>query len=164
METATRSDSLTARSTCRITLTSMEAPTSKTCERFELSTLTGRPWLTSLEGRFSVDISLCRYAIASREKQKWRSKLRTTRTAVCVTCQSHEVFFRDGLSKRAVDFEKQWKVMSQATGVRRLCCRVDVCGGLVSERSRSAQVLWTVRRRLPSGRISDGGGEFSSAR
>ena len=59
------------------------------------------------------------------------------------------------------DFEKQWKVMSQATGVRRLCCRV--CRGLVSERSPSEQLLWTVRRQLASGRMSDGGG-LSSAR
>ena len=73
--------------------------------------------------------------------------------AVCVTRQSHEAFFRDGLSKRPVDFEKQWKVMSQA----RLCCRV--CGGLVSERSPSAQLLMMNnirRRRLASGRMSGG--------
>ena len=72
--------------------------------------------------------------------------------AVCVTRQSHEAFFRDGLSKRTVDFEKQWKVMSQA----RLCCRV--CGGLVSERSPSAQLLMmnNIRRRLVSGRMSGG--------
>ena len=61
-------------------------------------------------------------------------------------------FFRDGLSKRTVDFEKQWKVMSQA----RLFCRV--CGGLVLERSPSAQLLMmnNIRRRLASGRMSGG--------
>ena len=87
------------------------------------------------------------------KKQKRRAKLRTTRTvAVCVTRQPHGAFFRDGLSKRTVDFEKQRKVMSQA----RLCCRV--CGGLVSERSPSAQLLMmkTIRRRLASGRMSGG--------
>ena len=66
--------------------------------------------------------------------------------------QSHEAFFRDGLSKKTVDFEKQWKVMSQA----RLCCRV--CGGLVSERSPLAQLLMmnNIRRRLAPGRMSGG--------
>ena len=108
-----------------------------------LGVLTGRPWLLSLEGRFSV--AWIFHSVVTpwlpREKQKRWAKLRTTRTAVCVTRQSHQVFFQDGLSKRTVDFEKQWKVMSQATAVRRLCWRV--CGGLVSERSPSAQLLWT---------------------
>ena len=35
--------------------------------------LTGRPWLPSLEGRFSVDISLCRYAMASTWKAETAS-------------------------------------------------------------------------------------------
>ena len=80
--------------------------------------------------------------------------------AVCVIRQSQEAFFRDWLSKRTVDFEKQWKVMSPA----RLCCRV--CGGPVSERSPSAQLLMmnNIRRRLASGRMSGGAESFSSAR
>ena len=45
----------------------------KTCERFDLEVLTGRPWLPSLEGRFSVDISLCRYAMASTWKAETAS-------------------------------------------------------------------------------------------
>ena len=81
-----------------------------------------------------------------------RFELSKRTVAVCVTRQSHEAFFRDGLSKRTVDFEKQWKVMSQA----RLCCRV--CGRLVSERSPSTQLLMmnNIRRRPASGRMSGG--------
>ena len=72
----------------------------------------------------------------------WRSA-----SLVSLTKPSFEM-----LSKRTVDFEKQWKVMSQA----RLCCRV--CGGLVSERSPSAQLLMmnNIRRRFASGRMSGG--------
>ena len=40
---------------------------------WSLEVLTGRPWLPSLEGRFSVDILLCLYAMASTWKAETAS-------------------------------------------------------------------------------------------
>ena len=64
METATRSDSLAARSTCRRTLTSTEEPKLVKLKGLSSRSVHGQT-VTSLEGRFSVDISLCRYVMAS---------------------------------------------------------------------------------------------------
>ena len=72
-----------------------------------------------------------------------RAKLRSRKAAVCFTRQCHEVFFEMGCRRELSTLRSTGKscLMSQATGVRRLCCRV--CGGLGSEQSPSALLLRT---------------------
>ena len=75
METATRSDSLAARDR-HVEEHKMDWHRRRNQNLWKvwaLEVLTGRPWLPSLEGRFSVDISLCRYAIASTWKAETAS-------------------------------------------------------------------------------------------
>ena len=78
-----------------------------------LEVLTGRPWLPSLEGPFSIDnhILLCRYIhglhVKSRnDSENAQARLRTTRMVARVTRLCHKVFFQGGMPKRTVDFEK----------------------------------------------------------
>ena len=72
LETATRSDSLAARDR-DVEEHWNRRRNQKLWKVWALEVLTGRRWLPSLEGRFSVDISLCRYAMASTWKAETAS-------------------------------------------------------------------------------------------